>query len=65
LSEEERFPAKEGWRPVNSVNGISIANVFLQLALNTPEEANEVAQPGKNFHAAPLQIALRDFTGSG
>lgn len=39
LFSEERFPFAEGWRPVNPINGFSMAADILQLALFTPEEA--------------------------
>jgi hypothetical protein len=58
LAEEERFPYKEGWRPLNSVNGFSMAGVMLQLALHTPEEADEVTNGGYGLHAALMQSTL-------
>lgn len=36
---EERLPYEEGWRPVNRINGFSVAADALQLALLTPEKA--------------------------
>ncbi|KAH7406144.1 Chloroperoxidase [Phaeosphaeria sp. MPI-PUGE-AT-0046c] len=37
--EQERMPWKEGWRPsINSIDGFSIAQTILQLALHTPEK---------------------------
>ncbi|KAH7073411.1 Chloroperoxidase [Paraphoma chrysanthemicola] len=38
---EERMPFNEGWRPVNPINGVSIAQTVLQLALHTPEKLPE------------------------
>jgi hypothetical protein len=38
MSEEERMPAKEGWRPINEINGFSIAQTVLGIALRTPEK---------------------------
>ncbi|KAH8723882.1 Chloroperoxidase [Phaeosphaeriaceae sp. PMI808] len=35
---EERFPYNEGWRPVNRIDGLSIADTTMQLALHTPEK---------------------------
>ncbi|KAF2032269.1 Cloroperoxidase [Setomelanomma holmii] len=35
---EERMPYNEGWRPVNPISGLSIAQTVLQLALHTPEK---------------------------
>jgi hypothetical protein len=32
------MPYNEGWRPVNPINGLSIAQIVLQLALYTPEK---------------------------
>jgi hypothetical protein len=58
LAEEERYPYKEGWRPLNSVNGFSMAGVMLQLALHTPEEADEVTYGANSFHAAIMQSTL-------
>ncbi|KAH7402767.1 Peroxidase, family 2-domain-containing protein [Pyrenochaeta sp. MPI-SDFR-AT-0127] len=36
---EERLPYEEGWRPVNHINGFTVAADTLQLALLTPEKA--------------------------
>ncbi|KAF2488936.1 Cloroperoxidase [Lophium mytilinum] len=39
LFEEERLPFKEGWRPPKAqINGASLANTILQLALATPAQ---------------------------
>lgn len=40
---QERLPYKEGWRPVNLINGFSLAADILQLSLNTPEERADSA----------------------
>jgi len=32
------MPVKEGWRPVNRIDGVAIAQNVLLLALNTPEK---------------------------
>jgi hypothetical protein len=37
-TEEERLPAKEGWRPNNILGAFALAGNVLQLALNTPED---------------------------
>jgi hypothetical protein len=37
-TEEERLPAKEGWRPNNILGAFPLAGNVLQLALNTPED---------------------------
>lgn len=40
MIEQERLPWNEGWRPTtNRIDGLSTAQVTLQLALNTPEKA--------------------------
>jgi hypothetical protein len=41
VSEEERLPIKEGWRPVNRIDGFSIAQTVLQISLLTPEKAGD------------------------
>ncbi|KAF2691733.1 Cloroperoxidase [Lentithecium fluviatile CBS 122367] len=51
LFEEERFPCKEGWKPLNVVSGFGMAQLILQLALNTPDEANTVAGMNEVFQA--------------
>lgn len=38
LFREERMPYNEGWRPINRIDGLSVADVNLQLALHTPEK---------------------------
>lgn len=42
--EQERLPYKEGWRPINHIDGFSTANYILQIAMHTPEKA-----PGVGF----------------
>jgi hypothetical protein len=39
VSGEERLPVKEGWKPVNRIDGFSIAQAVLQISLHTPEKA--------------------------
>jgi hypothetical protein len=39
--EEERMPWKEGWRPINRIDGFSIAQTVLQIALRTPEKVSD------------------------
>jgi hypothetical protein len=38
---EERMPWKEGWRPINRIDGLTTAQVTLQLALHTPEKLDD------------------------
>ena len=47
---EERLPAKEGWRPVNSINGLGTAAVILQLAMFTDEKAGDLVLPHYSEH---------------
>lgn len=42
LFREERLPFTEGWRPVNRIEGLSVAKFVLNIALNTPEKADGV-----------------------
>jgi hypothetical protein len=39
VSGEERLPVKEGWMPVNRIDGFSIAQAVLQISQLTPEKA--------------------------
>jgi hypothetical protein len=32
------MPFNEGWRPTNRIDGLSVAQNVLQIALNTPEK---------------------------
>lgn len=32
------MPAKEGWKPINEINGFSVAQAVLGIALRTPEK---------------------------
>ncbi|KAL6712353.1 hypothetical protein ACN47E_000230 [Coniothyrium glycines] len=41
---QERLPYNEGWRPVNRIDGFSVAQDTLQLALLTPEKAQGAAE---------------------
>jgi hypothetical protein len=41
VSGEERLPYREGWKPVNLIDGFSIAQAVLQISMDTPEEAND------------------------
>ena len=42
---EERLPAREGWRPLTPMNGLSITNVILQLAMAVDEKAADLVLP--------------------
>jgi len=45
LLDEERLPAREGWRAPASINGLSTASVILQLAMATDEKAADLVLP--------------------
>jgi hypothetical protein len=40
-SGEERLPIREGWKPINRIDGFSIAQAVLQISLLTPEKAKD------------------------
>lgn len=46
---QERLPYKEGWRPVNQIDGVSIAQDVLQLSMLTPEKAQGVDEKPKTI----------------
>jgi hypothetical protein len=41
VSGEERLPFREGWRPVNHIDGFSVAQAVLQISMLTPEASND------------------------
>jgi hypothetical protein len=40
------MPWKEGWKPVNIINGFSVAQTVLQIALRTPEKVGDAGLQG-------------------
>ncbi|KAH5153695.1 hypothetical protein HBH69_125080 [Parastagonospora nodorum] len=47
--QEERMPVNEGWKPVNHIDGFSVAQVILQLVMRTPEKVTDATSPSDNF----------------
>jgi hypothetical protein len=52
-AEQERLPFREGWRPVNRLDGFALALNILQLAMFTPEKAPGV-EGAEGFHGVGM-----------